>query len=110
MSGGRMEVEHQGARGGGLSAQGSCGAQVGPSFVCNMELRGWHHGTEIHHLALTVAVRLDFDGYPRNRHHGWPHHFVPCLTGGDANSQLINIGDDMSGRAIVPLMVQHPGG
>ena len=32
-----------------------------------------------------------------------------CLTGRDANSLLIEIGDDMSGRAIVPLMVQCPG-
>ena len=41
---------------------------------------------------------------------GWPHHLVPCLYGGDVNSQLIEIGDDMSGRAILPLVVQCPGG
>ena len=39
-----------------------------------------------------------------------PHHFIPCLTGGDVNSQLIEVGDDVSGRVVVPLMVQCPGG
>ena len=40
----------------------------------------------------------------------WPHYLVPCFQGGDVNSQLVEIGDGMSGRAIVPLVVQCPGG
>ena len=75
-----------------------------------MELHCWHHWTEIHCLAPTVTVRLGFGGYSRSCHHGQPHHFVPCLTGREVNSQLIKVGDEVSGRAIVPLMVHSPGG
>ena len=70
-----------------------------------MELHCWHHGAEIHCLAPTVAVRLGFGGSSWSHHHGRPHHFVPCLTGWEANNQLIEVGDDVSGRVIVPLMV-----
>ena len=75
-----------------------------------MELCSWHHGAEIHSLAPTVAIKLSFGGYTWNCHRGWPHHLVPCLSGGDTNSQLIEIGDDVSSRAILSLVVQHPGG
>ena len=86
------------------------GAQVGPSFVGYLELHCWHHGAKIHCLAPTVAIRLGFSGYLRSRCHGRPHQFIPCLTGGAANSQLIEVGDGVSGRAVVSLMVQFPGG
>ena len=85
-------------------------AQVGPLFIGYPELCCQHHGAKIHCLALTVAVRLGFGGYSQSRCHGWPHQFVPCLTGGAANSQLVEVGDGVSGRAIVSLMVQGPGG
>ena len=89
--------------------QGPSGAQVGPSFVGYPELLCQHHGAKVHRLAWTVAVRLGFGGYLRSRCHGRPHQFVPCLVGGVVNSQLLEV-DDMSGRAIVSLMVQCPGG
>ena len=93
-----------------LKHQCPSGAQVGPSFIGYPELRCQHHGAKIHRLALTVAIRLGFGGYSWSHCHGWPHQFVPCLTGGVANSQLVEVGDGVSGRAIVSLMVQGPGG
>ena len=93
-----------------LKHQGSHGAQLGPPFFCNMELSCRHYRAKIHCLAPTVAIRLSFGGYTQNCHCVWPHHLVPCLYGGDANSQLVKIGDDVSGRAILLLVVQCPGG
>ena len=93
-----------------LKHQCPSGAQVGPSFVGYPELHCQHHGAKIHCLALTVAIRLGFSGYSESHCCGWPHQFVLCLTGGAANSQLIEVGDGVSGRAIVSLMVQGPGG
>ena len=90
--------------------KGPSSAQVGPSFIGYTELHCQHHRTKIHCLALTVAIRLDFGGYSWSHCHGQPHQFIPCLTGGEVNSQLIEVGDDLSSRAIVSLMVQCPRG
>ena len=54
--------------------------------------------------------RLSFGGYLWSCCCEWPHQFIPCLVGGVVNSQLIEVGDDMSGRVVVSLMVQCPGG
>ena len=87
----------------------SC-AQVGPSFIGYLELHCRLMRPRSTAWPLTVAVRLGFGGYSWSRCHGWPHQFIPCLTGGVVNSQLIEVGDGMSSRAFVSLMVQGPGG
>ena len=92
-----------------LKHQCPSSAQVGPSFIGCLELCCRHHRAKIHHLAPTVATRLGFFGYLESHCHGKPHQFIPCLTGGVAKSQLIKVGDGMSGRAIVSLMAQGPG-